>query len=341
MIYTKKSPKQARGFSLVELMVAMVVGLIIVTGVFSLHTITRKTQKSNEVQMDMAADARFAIEMISYDLRHAGMWGGTNRSRQIRCSTVSDMVCTDAADVPAAPTNDCAAGWAYNLDRSVSGVEGDAGVNPYSATCILDDEKYVDGTDILEVKYADSNYRNAATGIAKPLLPGQVYIRSNASVGQLFIGTTPPVVEGGDDLAKNYVLNAYAYYISSFTDSDGDGIPSLRRASLTNGPAMTNQMLIAGVADMQVQFGEDTDKVKDVNGNVAIDQYVDADAITNPANVFAVKIWLLMRSDEKQYGVDTSKTFSIAGKAPVTYGGVDDYRYFLVSSVINIRNAKL
>ena len=63
--------KQSKGFSLVELLVAMVVGLVIISGAFSLHSTTRKTQMANEAQLDMAADARFAIEMIAYDLRHS------------------------------------------------------------------------------------------------------------------------------------------------------------------------------------------------------------------------------------------------------------------------------
>ena len=81
----KMSKQRINGFSLVELMVAMVVGLIILSGVFAMHLTTRDAQKVNEMQMDMVADARFAIEMISYDLRHAGMWGGTNVKEFIIC----------------------------------------------------------------------------------------------------------------------------------------------------------------------------------------------------------------------------------------------------------------
>jgi hypothetical protein len=47
-----------------------------------------------------------------------------------------------------------------------------------------------------------------------------------------------------------------------------------------------------------------------------------------------------MRSDNTQIGVDTKKSFSMAGGAAKTYGGQDDYRYFMVSSVVNLRNLK-
>jgi len=47
-----------------------------------------------------------------------------------------------------------------------------------------------------------------------------------------------------------------------------------------------------------------------------------------------------MQSDEQQIGIDTSKSFEIAGAPATTYGGQSDYRYFMVSSVINLRNLK-
>lgn len=340
-LHAQKSFKRSYGFSLVELMVAMFVGFIIITGIFSLHTVTRKTQLSSEVQMDMVADARFAIDMITYDLRHAGMWGGTNLSENMQCKTNDPKYCTSLADKPTVPTSDCTTGWAYDLDQPIFGVDDSFGSNPYSTTCIPDSENFQTGTDILEVKYADSNYIDSITGFEKNLLAGQAYVRSSAVNGKVFVGATEPEIQMNNSEAHNYALHAYAYYISDFTDSEGDGIPSLRRASLTNGPSMSNQTLISGVVDMQILFGEDIDKVKDTNGNLAIDQYVAANAVINPRNVFAVKIWLLMRSDQKQKGIDTKKSFSLAGKDAVEYGGQDDYRYFMVTSVVNLRNAKI
>ena len=324
--------KQSYGFSLVELLVAMVVGLLIVGGAFSLHSATRATQRVNEAQMDMVADARFAIDMISYDLRHAGMWGGTNNPDLIDCkSTQADCTATLAGDTwptAAAATNDCAAGWYYDLSQPVFATDSVAG-NPYAASCIPAAEKYRAGTDVLEIRYADSN-------VPVALLANQTYLRSNFTNGRVFIGSVPPVIEAydSDPLTRNHELHAYVYYISDFTDADGDGIPSLRRVSLVNGPVLQNQTLISGVFDLQVQFGIDVD------GDKAIDRYVNPDVVTDWTGVYAAKIWLLMRSDERQIGIDTTKSYSIAGAAAQNFGGQDDFRYFLVTSVVNLRNLK-
>lgn len=332
-----KNRKQSYGFSLVELLVAMVVGLIIVSGAFSLHSGTRKTQAVNEMQMDMVADARFAIEMISYDLRHAGMYGGTNKDGLIDCRS-NDANCSTTGTVPAAVGSDCAAGWAYNLSQPVFAINSTAG-NPYSGTCITASEGYLAGTDILEIRYADSNYLDSISGLPKPLTNGQAYVRSNFASGRIFTGTTQPKIGKHDsdaNITHNYILHAFAYYVSDHTDSTGDGIPSLRRAALVNGPAVQQQTLISGVANLQVQFGENTDG----DANNTIDRYVDPDAVTDWTQVYAAKIWLLMRSNDRQIGTDTTKSFSMAGAPAITYGGKDDYRYFLVTSVVDLRNLR-
>lgn len=325
----KHKKKLSQGFSLVELMIALVVGVVIVSGAFSLHSGTRKTQKTNEMQMDMVADARFALELISYDLRHAGMWGGTNSDGLIECKS-TDAVCTSTSSgdtPPVAITGDCAVGWYYDLTSPVFATDGSDG-NPYSDTCISSSEGYVANSDILEIKYADSNP-------PVELLANQTYIRSNFVNGRLFVGETAPVLNAyeASSLTLNHQLYAYAYYVSSFTDDVTDGIPSLRRVSLVNANTVQSQTLASGVADLQVQFGEDID------GDLVIDHYVNPDDVTNWRQVYSAKIWLLMRSDEQQIGINTAKSFTIAG-VTATYGGQDDFRYFLATSVVNLRNLK-
>ena len=324
--------RQTQGFSLVELLVAMVVGLVIVGGAFSLHSKTRDTQLSNEMQMDMVADARFAIEMISYDLRHAGMWGGTNKANLIECKS-TDPACTatSANDTPPSSglaTNDCAAGWYFDLSNPVFAFD-DTVANPYSTTCIPASEGQVSSTDILVVRYADSNLPLA-------LRANQVYVRSNSLNGRIFVGSVPPVLSALDtsSVTNNHELRAYAYYVSDYTDAAGDGIPSLRRVALVNGPQLQNQTLIPGVADFQVRLGIDG------NNSGVVTQYVDPNDVTDWGKVYSAKIWLLMRSNEKQIGADTAKSFSIAGAPAASYGGQDDYHYFLVTSTVNLRNTR-
>jgi len=315
--------KQSYGFSLVELLVGMVVGLVIVSGAFSLHSGSRKTQVKNEEQMDMVADARFAIEMIAYDLRHAGMWGGTNKDGLISCkSTDTSCKASSASEViPSTISGDCETGWYYNLSEPVFGITG-AVSNVYTP-CVKDRRN---GTDMLTVRYADSNQPAA-------LVAGQAYVRSNFINGRVFVGATQPVLDANDGnaMTQNYELRSHMYYISKYSDSADDGIPSLRRAALVNGPKIEDQLVISGVYDFQVAFGED------VNNDSKIDRYIGPESVANWSNVYAAKIWLVMRTDKKQ-SITATKSFTLDGLT--TSYGADGYRYFMVSSVVDLRNLR-
>ena len=317
--------KHSRGFSLVEVMVAMLVGLIVMSGVFALHSATRKTQVKNEEQMDMVADARFAIEMLAFDLRHSGIWGGTNDYLFIECR-YNDPDCTSKSvggeTLPSLLATDCAPGWYFDLQSPVTGVTS---TSTQFATCVTNRKS---GTDMLAIKYADSS------PIAV-LEKGQVYVRSSNLGGRLFVGDKEPVLDSNNDssLTNNHEMHAYLYYVGTYSDVSTDALPSLRRISLVNGPAVEDQLLIPGVFDFQVAFGEDT------TNNKKIDRYIDPSKVTDWAKVYAAKIWVVMRTDEKQdSSITTKKDFKLDG-VTTTYG-TDGYRYFMVSTLVNLRNVK-
>ena len=70
------SPASAtRGFSLVELMVALLIGLIISIGVVQIFGATRATYQLDESLARAQENGRFALEFLHQDIRHAGYAG--------------------------------------------------------------------------------------------------------------------------------------------------------------------------------------------------------------------------------------------------------------------------
>jgi type IV pilus assembly protein PilW len=323
--HKKLGAYHSAGFSLIELMVAMVIGLIIMAGVMSLYLTTRDTQRSSEDQLALLGDARFAIETIAYDLRHAGIWGETNEWKMIACHKDSELPCDTA--MPAA-TADCVASEFINFKAPLSGSDG---TNPFTSTCAT--KSYKTATDVLGIRYADSNR------IVTADLAGSIaYVRSNVKNGQVFMGSTVPSANlykwDNDAVTHNHLLVSRAYYVSTYTDSIGDGLPSLHRVSLITGPAMDDEMLLPGVEDFQLEFGIDTDSDMQVNA------YVNANNVPDWTNgsVQAVKIWVLVRSQRvDRDNISSAQTFTIASDTPVTYPN-DGYRRMLVSSVVKLRN---
>lgn len=325
------------GFSLIELMLAMLIGIIIIGGVMSLYISTRNTQRTSQDQLQMIADGRFVINTIAYDLRHAGYWGEADLNQSIRCRK-GDADCVTA--LPAA-TGDCAASWYIDLEKPITASDD---VTNFATTCTSNDYKI--GTDVLGVHYAD-----AITVASSALAANITYIRSNYEVGGLFVGAVVPVTSSYEGLkywedtprnnirSANRKLVAHLYYVSK-NYRPGDGIPSLHRVELQPGPIMKDTALLPGVADLQLQYGVDTNTPQDINANSYVNAGnipMDSTGVPQWGRVRSVKIWVLMRSERKDRdGVAGEQKFTLANKPEQIYN--DGYRYYLVSSVVKLRN---
>ncbi|MFP3496911.1 prepilin-type N-terminal cleavage/methylation domain-containing protein [Pseudomonas sp. SIMBA_059] len=64
-----------RGFSLVEMLVALAVGLVLVLGASQVVISTRLTHASQLAAMVLQDDARFVLGKLTQDIRQAGMFG--------------------------------------------------------------------------------------------------------------------------------------------------------------------------------------------------------------------------------------------------------------------------
>lgn len=64
------TPQQ--GVTLIELMVAMTIGLFLTAGVISLYLGMSNTFRATQGQSEVSENGRFALEMIAQDVRHAG-----------------------------------------------------------------------------------------------------------------------------------------------------------------------------------------------------------------------------------------------------------------------------
>ncbi len=69
-------PSKHSGLSLVELMIAITVGLVIVTGVLSLFLSAVRSNSDNLKATRLNQDLRTAMAVMVRDIRRAGAWGG-------------------------------------------------------------------------------------------------------------------------------------------------------------------------------------------------------------------------------------------------------------------------
>ena len=341
-----KSRSSMQGFSLIEMMLSMLIGSIILAGIFTIFTNTREAQRTMDQQLTMVSDARFAIELLTYDLRHASIYGGTNLSTLVECRSEDSSCALEIVD-------DCRGGsWTHDLDLPVYSPSTDAEIAAYTANAACPINNHLAGTDLIEMRFVDTN-----PVVDADIAANVTYIRSNYKSGMLFVGAILPTFSGDtlDSFTKNYLFNSRAYYISDYSDTVGDGIPSLRRIELQAGaaPVLVDQMLMSGVENLQVQFGVDT------NNDDEIDKYVNAESITADSiydaddddraaakqawsGIKAIKVWILVRAEQVEKNFDTSS----ASGAGYDLGGFtiedadlnDGYRRLLLSNVVRMRN---
>lgn len=88
--------KLSRGFGLVEIMVALVLGLVVSLGIIQIFTASRGTFVAQNASARMQEDARFVLSKMLQELRMAGMYG---------CLQLDGALASGAITKPAALNN--------------------------------------------------------------------------------------------------------------------------------------------------------------------------------------------------------------------------------------------
>jgi len=173
----------ARGFSLVELMIAVLIGLVISIGVVQIFSATRATYQLDESLARAQENGRFALEFLSQDVHHAG-YAGCKRDTSV--TIFNNLAVPTSAGLPltgisgaeysaqptgfgatynltASPTN-TTAGWTPAL-TGIAGVPG--GILAVAATGALP------GTDVIALQRMVPN----SWALAAPYItPDKVFI---------------------------------------------------------------------------------------------------------------------------------------------------------------------
>lgn len=310
------------GFTLIELMVAMLIGTFLVLGAITVFSQSRTNYRVSETMARLQENGRFALDLLEPEIRLVKNWGRNNEPALITVDPDIDVFCGNGDDVTA---------WTFNLAAGVAATDDNpASPNPNVPCPVLSEIR--GDTDVLVLRHA--------SGQPTALTAGLIQLQSNRVSGMLFNdGNLPAGYLVSNSTTHDLVVDAY--YIDDGS-SLGDDIPSLRRQSLAGG-VIQDQEIIPGVENLQVQFGVDTD----ADGNV--DRYVDSDhdlvtpgsgSFVADAEIVAVRLWLLLRAERPENGhTDTGPYTPIdADLADVTPN--DAFRRLVVSKTVFLRNAR-
>ncbi len=323
------NPTQLRarqdGMSLIELMIALVVGLILMAGVISIFIASRQSYGINNAVGQIQENGRFALDFIRTDARMAGYMG-----------------CATSAQIKSYLNTPSGSNLPYDFGTALTGFEysGTAPSNSYTIPAenpspstgtsnwspTLDStlqNKVMPGSDALVVRYSQAGtsqiYINFVPSTPSAdfnittnggIQPGDLLIVSNCvsavvlQATQVNGGGTNVVHNTGSGSPGNAIKILPTYYQGAqvtlaptttvfYVGQGADGSPALFEAitdtSQANG--FQYQELVPGVESMQVLYGVD------LTGSQVPSEYVTATNVADWSSVVSVRIALLLRSD--------------------------------------------
>ncbi len=107
----------ARGVSLIELMVAMTIGVILMAGAVTVYVKARDTYSTMDTTARLQETAQYALALIESDVRMSGYLGLMSRPELV--TNIAGDLTDPAGD--AVGLNGCGDNWATDLANSVTG----------------------------------------------------------------------------------------------------------------------------------------------------------------------------------------------------------------------------
>ncbi len=316
--------KQA-GLSLVELMIAITIGLVLMTGVVQMFISSKTVFTTQQGLSRLQETGRLAVEFMSRDLRQAGYVGCAYPTDWNISSTLNNGhtfssnfdfgiplqvydASTPPAEIPLAPapkadTQVLVAYTANSESASVSNENTASNVfvdltTPAGQDC----PSGICANDIVVIADCDKAIVFQATGVTESgaeviLAHGTGSDPGNARTS--WGGNPDNMIETFTEGAEVFKINTVVYYVAE----DADGNPGLYQ-KIDNDPAFE---LLRGVEDFNVLIGTDTD------ANRSADNYVEHDAVANWMNAVAARIEVLVQTPDDNATSD-EQTYEFAGE---------------------------
>lgn len=318
--------KQA-GISLVEVMIAMLLGVLLMGGAMQVFSSSRQSYRVHDAVSRMQESGRMALEIIARDARMADFWGCLSDSTKV----VNNL-------------NSAGVGF---IDFAAGGIGGTDGTAGASDTLIL--RGGVDSAIAIEPPYGPQASANIKVAPGNGLAQDDIVFVSDCSGADIFqISNTNPDGSGtlvhntgaaspgnynvtnpgcpganAHCLSRPYGPDASVFAVREFIyriDPGSEGQPALFR----NG-----QEFLDGVEDLQILYGEDTD------GSGVANYYVPEDQIADMDNVISIRFAIVARSYDDNLTGGIAQTYSVLGTNVVA---ADNRLRQVYTSTVTIRN---
>lgn len=320
--------RHAHGLSLIELLVAVAIGGILMGGAISLFVNNRATYEVTNDMARLQESARFALQLMSQDVRMAGYVGCVNDVTKVNDNLGLDegrlANITHAIEGYEAG----AAAWSPSghLGEDQAVIAGGAGFNAFQADSDGITVRYFQGNMQRTGSDIDNEVVNASPDDANPtnpviqvrnlthtLVDGQAAGVSDCGGADLFDLAAAPGSAGGVDtvtasgLSRSYESLNRAIVtpfvgVRYFVRPNGANVPALFRSTVNPGNVGQEDTveLVDGVQSLQILYGVDAnldglpDEFLSAGQTSAIDPNIKLTTRNDYLSVVAVRISLLL-----------------------------------------------
>lgn len=325
-----------QGFSLLEVFIALAIGLVIFAGVLSVFVGMRTTVSETTSFGELQENGRFAMSVLTDDLSKQDFWGDYTGSFDL--SSISHAL--------AAPGNDCSGEGVNNNSFPLAigtfrTIWGETVTTADPMGC-FDDAKL--GSDVIQIKRVLAGA--IVDGAGDPLDPapaGNYHLMTNSTDGILFANGALPTV----DNSRLWQYQHHVYYIREESQGSNNQVPVLMQGQLTN--RMSFSPIIDGIEMIRFMYGYDADTNPEAAGYGVVDNFVSAENMTaamwdnaGGTKIIAIKIYVLARNVLPDNKYTNDKTYFLGDLNDgngITFN--DNYRRLLFSSTVTLYNSRV
>ena len=342
--------RRSQGFSLIELMVAMLVGLIVVGGGIYVYVSSQRNLNEVHASTEVSENGRFALYVLSNALREAGFMG------EVATSSIEVR-----ADIPVGVGGDCfiRSSQTGPTDDWRSQISAEDLTTPVFVDFVKANEvlsstqdkfgttegclenlganqagflpfEGKEGAHLLITKRVNANSISSAASVTS-----KYAIVSNHIGGALYDSgdlSDTMIQTGGEFVGGQFWEYEYEKF---FVDDDADGIPTLYRQSMDTG---LPEALVTGIEDIRIRINqrESSDK---------LGEFVTTSEGRSPTEldyslVTVAEVFVLARSIDSinSSATNTARTYDIGGFSR-TFD--DGFKREVFTSTVTLRNPSM
>jgi len=234
----KAIPNNPKGFTLVEMLVAMVVGLIVMAGIYTAYVNHQRSHVNQQLVVEMQQNARAALSLIKREARMMGY----------------DPAANDGVD------NDAANGVDDGAESSLAGIttaeyDGPSGISILRFSADLNYNSSVDGDEDLTYTLVNTSegpelQRNGQTVAYDIEAMGFAYAFDNDGDGALDVSDGGLVPGNAGNIIWAVDTNTGDDKLDTYLDTDDNGI--IDTDDTEGGDGMTGQPVIANIRAVRI-----------------------------------------------------------------------------------------